>query len=97
VRIKKRKRKENTLLPVKKNSERTPDKSGDDRMKGSSRMKAIMSSKTLVLYLKAGIFEKKYTAHEKKREYMIAGIKQICIFVAEKKYAWQPIGLTGIK
>jgi hypothetical protein len=48
----------------------------------------ILSSKIPVSYKKARPFEKNTTMGEKKKEFMIAGIKQICTFVAVKKQAW---------
>jgi len=47
-------------------------------------MLLLLLSESLVLYVKVPLLGKKYDRYEKKRDFMIAEIKQICIFVAMK-------------
>jgi DNA-binding sugar fermentation-stimulating protein len=52
--------------------------------RGEAEAKASLLQKSPVLYPKRGIFEKNQALDEKKYDFMIAEIKQICIFVAVK-------------
>ncbi|AEW21251.1 hypothetical protein BFO_1648 [Tannerella forsythia 92A2] len=48
-----------------------------------------------ILYLKTPLFDKKQIKHEKKNRFMIAGIKQICIFVALNSMSGRVVCLGG--
>jgi hypothetical protein len=52
---------------------------------GSRRQVSALLPEIPVSYTKTSLFEKKRVMDRKKLEFMIAGIEQICIFVAVKK------------